>query len=244
MDITTLRRALARLDPRSLACRAFACPACGPSLLVRLAREETAVRCLRCRASAVSLSLIASIRRFGLVRPGRMVHETSVRGPLHVFLARSRVRLSAAEYFEGVPSGHSVQGIPCQDLQDLAMPDASLDLLTASEVFEHVADDRRALAEVRRVLRPGGALAMTVPFDPRHATRERACPGPDGVRFLAPPAYHGDRLRGESAVLVFRDYGRDLPRRIRDAGFRRVSIDLRWRRAWFGFGRPVVVAWR
>ena len=47
----------------------------------------------------------------------------------------------------------------------LALPFAagSFDRVIASEVLEHVADDLAALAELRRVLRPGGTLAVTVP---------------------------------------------------------------------------------
>ena len=47
----------------------------------------------------------------------------------------------------------------------LALPfaDASFDRLIAAEVLEHVPDDRAAIAELARVLRPGGRLAVTVP---------------------------------------------------------------------------------
>ena len=37
------------------------------------------------------------------------------------------------------------------------------DLLTSMDVIEHLDDDARALAEYRRVLRPGGVLLLTVP---------------------------------------------------------------------------------
>ena len=35
--------------------------------------------------------------------------------------------------------------------------------MTALDVLEHIEDDRGALAEIRRVLRPGGTLLATVP---------------------------------------------------------------------------------
>jgi SAM-dependent methyltransferase len=46
---------------------------------------------------------------------------------------------------------------------DLPFEDESFDLVTAFDVLEHIADDRGALAEIRRVLRPGGTLMITVP---------------------------------------------------------------------------------
>ena len=48
----------------------------------------------------------------------------------------------------------------------LAMPfaDASIDLLIANHVLEHVADDLRALDEVRRVLTPTGRAILQTPY--------------------------------------------------------------------------------
>lgn len=49
------------------------------------------------------------------------------------------------------------------DVRRLPAPDAAFDLVVASEVLEHVPDDRAAIAELTRVLRPGGMAAVTVP---------------------------------------------------------------------------------
>ena len=50
---------------------------------------------------------------------------------------------------------------------DLPFGDESFDGAVLGEVLEHVEDDRGALAEVARVLRPGGVLALSVPANPR-----------------------------------------------------------------------------
>lgn len=47
--------------------------------------------------------------------------------------------------------------------QRLPFPDASFDRVLCSEVLEHVPDPRQAAAELVRVLRPGGLLAVSVP---------------------------------------------------------------------------------
>ena len=47
----------------------------------------------------------------------------------------------------------------------LALPfaDGTFDRVIASEVLEHIPDDAAAMRELARVLRPGGAMAVTVP---------------------------------------------------------------------------------
>jgi SAM-dependent methyltransferase len=71
----------------------------------------------------------------------------------------------------------------------LSLPfrDGTFDTVVASEIFEHLADDRAALGEVTRVLRPGGTLALSVP---------RAMP--ERVNWMLSRAYHsveGGHLR-------------------------------------------------
>jgi len=49
------------------------------------------------------------------------------------------------------------------DATRLPFADGSFDRIIASEVMEHVHDDEGALAELARVLRPAGVLAVTIP---------------------------------------------------------------------------------
>jgi SAM-dependent methyltransferase len=59
--------------------------------------------------------------------------------------------------------GEVVQG----SIESLPFEDASFDLAATLDVIEHVDDDRGALRELRRVVRPGGTLLVTVPAYPR-----------------------------------------------------------------------------
>jgi SAM-dependent methyltransferase len=60
------------------------------------------------------------------------------------------------------PAGASAVAVR-GDAYALPFPDASFDRIVAAEVLEHLPDDHRAVAELRRVLRPGGLIAVTVP---------------------------------------------------------------------------------
>lgn len=57
----------------------------------------------------------------------------------------------------------SVGAVEQGSLDAIPFPDASFDLAVSFDVIEHLDDDRLALRELRRVVRPGGALLVTVP---------------------------------------------------------------------------------
>src|SRR3989344_751184 len=48
-------------------------------------------------------------------------------------------------------------------INNLPYKEATFDFVICSEVLEHLSDDKQALSELTRVLKPGGALCMTVP---------------------------------------------------------------------------------
>jgi SAM-dependent methyltransferase len=53
------------------------------------------------------------------------------------------------------------------DARELPFEDGSFDRITAISTIEHIPEgDDRAMAELARVLRPGGRLVVTVPFNP------------------------------------------------------------------------------
>ena len=50
------------------------------------------------------------------------------------------------------------------DLQNLPLKDATYDFIFASHVLEHVPDDKKAIQEIRRILKPGGLAILPVPI--------------------------------------------------------------------------------
>lgn len=93
------------------------------------------------------------------------------------------------------------------DITAIDLPDRSRTLVWCSHVLEHVPDDRRALSEVFRVLEPGGTLVIQVPIRDEK-TYEDPSVTDDAGRL--------EKFLQEDHVRL---YGRDLVRRIEDAGF-------------------------
>jgi SAM-dependent methyltransferase len=103
------------------------------------------------------------------------------------------------------------------DITDIRLPDATFDVIHCSHVLEHVPDDRKAMRELCRILRPNGWALFMVPIsvaatveDPSitdPAERERLFGQHDHVRRYGPD--FADRLR-EEGFRVTVTYGRDL----------------------------------
>ena len=61
-----------------------------------------------------------------------------------------------------VPDARLLQADAC----DLPLADGSVDAVVSANLLEHIPDDGRALAEIARVLRPGGPAVLIVPSGP------------------------------------------------------------------------------
>lgn len=96
------------------------------------------------------------------------------------------------------------------EADDLPFADASFDLVFSHALFEHLTNPREALAELRRVLRPGGVIALCSPdwaaFEMREAT-------PEAAEALAAYRELQERTSGNTSA------GGQLARWLKDAGF-------------------------
>lgn len=57
----------------------------------------------------------------------------------------------------------TAEGILAAAGEDLPFPPDSFELIISNEVIEHVADDRKAIREIARTLKPGGRLVLFCP---------------------------------------------------------------------------------
>jgi SAM-dependent methyltransferase len=100
---------------------------------------------------------------------GRHAYEAARRGAVvtAVDLADAELKEVANTFAAMVGAGEVTAdrygGVAQADATRLPFPDAAVDRVIASEVFEHIPDDAAAMTELARVVRPGGTIAVTVP---------------------------------------------------------------------------------
>lgn len=145
--------------------------------------------------------------------------------PFAKTLASLFPKLSLSEY---LPDPHDSRRklYNHQDLCQLSHNPASFDLVICNELFEHLYDLPAALAEIARILRPGGWLLSTFPFaynrfdtivKARH--RPGATPGVAAeAELLMECEYHGDPVYPQRGSLVYQIPGWDLLDLARSSG--------------------------
>lgn len=100
---------------------------------------------------------------------GRHAFELYRRGGEVVAFDQNAQELAVvAETFAAMAAANQVPGgagaaVKQGDALSLPFTDGEFDRVVASEVLEHIPDDEAAIAELVRVLRPGGTMAVSVP---------------------------------------------------------------------------------
>jgi len=143
---------------------------------------------------------------------GRHCHGVHMIGGVHVvgldldIPSLTKAREGVAMLPERSDKEGALTGFLSGSAYGLPFADDTFDAVICSEVLEHLHDYEDAIAEIRRVLKPGGTFAATVP----HAWPEWLCwklaPAPDGY-----PLSPGGHLR------IFDD--RKLAKDIEAGGF-------------------------
>jgi ubiquinone/menaquinone biosynthesis C-methylase UbiE len=137
----------------------------------------------------------------GAAAPGGTVIGID-RDPAMLGAARHRTRV------------HPNVEIGAGDAHALPLPDASIDRARADRVLQHVADPAKAVAELRRVLRPAGRVALAEPdWDTLAIDATDTATSRDYTRFIT------------SHVVRNAAIGRSLGRLLHDAGFVVDAVD-------------------
>jgi len=94
------------------------------------------------------------------------------------------------------------------DVTDIQYPDGYFDVIYCSHVLEHVPDDRKAMREFLRVLKPDGWAVLIVPTGPGRTFEDPSITDPS------------ERLKAFGQEDHVRKYGTDYVDRLRESGFK------------------------
>jgi SAM-dependent methyltransferase len=181
------------------------CPCCGGSFDRFCAhRERPLAKCPRCGSLERHrlLLLFLADRTDILERPLELLHAAPEHALLLTLSRQPNLRYRTVDLDSPLAQDHA-------DLMRLPYPAERFDVVLCSHVLEHVGDDRLALAEIRRVLVPGGRAVLMSPID----ERRRETLEDDDV--LAP----ADRARVFGQADHVRRYGRDFAGRVAECDF-------------------------
>jgi hypothetical protein len=140
------------------------------------------------------------------------------------FHRAANTKFVGAEYTTDPRVREWLYPIPVEDLHHLSFPDGSFRAAVVNEIFEHLPFLDKALAELARILMPGGKLVSTFPFyGTSQSSVVKARMQGDEIEYLMEPEYHGNPIDSKGS-LVFEIPGWEILDRTRAAGFRNATM--------------------
>ena len=177
--ISSFRLMLLRRNYASLAGQGWICNVCGASysrFAPRFPKKEDAPAlaarsviagygenciCPNCGSTSRERLVIAMIGPY-LEKKEMMVLHVAPEEKVFTFM-KGKCRLITGDLHPGFYR-HLDRNVIRLDLMQLPFETESFDIVIANHVMEHIPDDRKAMSELFRVLRPGGVAVMQVPF--------------------------------------------------------------------------------
>ena len=222
------------------------------------------LRCPVCNTAPRNRATFHVLQQFFPAWRTLTIHESSPSGDsMSNLLKREAAQYIETQWDLSIPFGTvHPRGHRSEDLQAQTFADGTIDLMIAQDVFEHVFEPDRAIAEIARTLRDGGACIITTPLVMKKgASRRRASLVDGSVVHHLEPEYHGNPVNKEGRLdnsnershgsLVTVDWGYDIvPYLQRHSGLSVMllsidNIDLGIRadlnEVIVGFKRPLVV---
>jgi GT2 family glycosyltransferase len=195
--------------------------------------------CHDCRLNARQRLVVARIRdHVRSIASQIEVYLTEQATPTYDWLTRNLpgTRWVGSEYpGPTVPLGTSNEvGVRHEDLGRLSFADESFDLVVSNDAILRLDDPREALAQFLRVLKPGGVLLLTVPFNGEsQESRRRVQPTDEsGLRHLA--GGNSGAAPSSERPIIFTEFGWDLPDQMRELGYTDVALHVWWS-DWLGY---------
>src|SRR6266404_3665254 len=105
-------------------------------------------RCILCESLPRQRALMRALNGVSPDWRQLRIYEASAGGPTVQLLRRGCAAYTTSHLYRDIPLGFSKDGIRCENLEALTLPDASFDLVITQDVLEHVLNPTRAFAEI------------------------------------------------------------------------------------------------
>jgi SAM-dependent methyltransferase len=185
---------------------AFACNICGSKLSGFLPLANGELLCPACGSLPRNRRLWQLLQEENLLM-GSVLDFSPSRCLARKMRSQTSIRYLSSDFVGEFEAEKS------HDITAIAEPDDSFDLVVCYHVLEHVPADRQAMAELYRVLKPGGKAIVQTPFKDGGIYEDASITSP------------ADRLRHFGQADHVRVYAADgLAERLRNAGF---SVEIR-----------------
>lgn len=160
------------------------CPVCGSSDRVRL------------------LYLFLKSKTSLFTKPLKLLHLAPEKPLMDILVKQKNIDYLTADL-------NPEQVMVKMDITDIPFPDNTFDAMLCNHVLEHIPDDRKAMRELHRVLKPGGWAILQVPVSKvlEHTYEDFTITSP-----LEREKHFGQKDH-------VRIYGKDFSQRLKEAGF-------------------------
>lgn len=167
------------------------------------------LRCFRCLSIPRQRAIIHVLDTHFPQWRGYRIHESSPGGASSEKLAKDCRGYLPTHYYTDALPGTITKGFRCEDLENQTFPDNTFDLVITQDVLEHLFDPAKALEEIARTIKPGGAHVFTVPWYSWKATERRAKKTNGEICHFLEPEYHGNPIDLDGSLVVT-EWGREL----------------------------------
>ena len=137
----------------------YDCPICGYNGPFMDKNNRLRAKCPKCgelERARMAMLVVNQIYHDSKASETDVLHISPENFLRKIFKEKYKSYISSDLYREDVDHQFDIQSIP--------YPDNSFDLVFASHVLEYVKNDRQAIQEIKRVLRPGGLAFLPVPM--------------------------------------------------------------------------------
>ena len=133
-----------------------------------------------------------------------------------------------AEYLPTEEDRQKFLPIPHLDLSHIDFPDNSFDIFISGDVFEHLPHLDKALGEIHRVLKPGGLLVSSFPFNGNQVNTKLMASLSETAEIIhhGKPEYHGNPVDPAAGSLVFQLPGWDIVSKLTLIGFEEAHFSM------------------